>query len=77
MTGHLIQNPCPAHIKIYAPMDPLIKKAIIVLTRYHNHPMPTVKKVSQEGRDIYVKAVKKYGVMGASAVKVDSGEPLF
>ncbi|KAK0430594.1 hypothetical protein EV421DRAFT_2041720 [Armillaria borealis] len=74
VTGHLVQCPCPARIKIYAPVDPSIKKAIIVLTRYHNHPMPAVKKVSQEGRDMYVKAVKEYGVTGASAVKVDSAQ---
>ncbi|PBK62050.1 hypothetical protein ARMSODRAFT_1025177 [Armillaria solidipes] len=47
VTGHLVQRPCPARIKIYAP-------------------------VSQEGRDMYAKAVKEYGVTGASAVKVDS-----
>ncbi len=76
VTGHLVQRPCPACIKIYAPVDPSIKKAIIVLTRYHNHPMPAVKKVPQKGRDMDVKAVKEYGVTGASAVKVDSGEPL-
>ncbi|KAK0445081.1 hypothetical protein EV421DRAFT_1902540 [Armillaria borealis] len=76
VTGHLVQHPCPAHIKIYAPMDPSIKKAIIVLTGYHNHPMPAVKKVSQEGQDMYAKAVKEYGITGASAVKVDSNEPL-
>ncbi|KAJ6580022.1 hypothetical protein DFH09DRAFT_1444395 [Mycena vulgaris] len=50
VTSRIINRPCDAARTIYVPVDPSIRKALIIHNNNiaHNHPMPALTKVSYE-----------------------------
>ncbi|KAJ7878223.1 hypothetical protein B0H13DRAFT_1892847 [Mycena leptocephala] len=59
---------------IYVPVDPSIRKALIIHPRNvaHNHPMPALKKPSRQSIETYRQCVKANGCVGATVAKVDN-----
>ncbi|KAJ6580328.1 hypothetical protein B0H10DRAFT_2443268 [Mycena sp. CBHHK59/15] len=69
------QYPCYAERTIYVPMDRSIRKALIVNNDTgHNHPMPTLTKVSLGVKETYRQCVKANGCIGATVSKVDNAQ---
>ncbi|KAJ6607624.1 hypothetical protein B0H10DRAFT_2227630 [Mycena sp. CBHHK59/15] len=70
----IVKRPCPVQRRIYIPMDPSIRKALIVHPGNiaHNHPIPAFKKVSHEHKAIYKKCIQAAGCVGATVAKVDN-----
>ncbi|KAJ6632430.1 hypothetical protein B0H10DRAFT_1938053 [Mycena sp. CBHHK59/15] len=67
------QYPCLAMCAIYVPTDRSIRKALIVHNDTgHNHPMPTLTKVSLAVKQIYRQCVEARGCVGVTVVKVDN-----
>ncbi|KAJ6555523.1 hypothetical protein B0H10DRAFT_2201646 [Mycena sp. CBHHK59/15] len=74
-TQSSIQNhPCPATRTIYIPMDPTIRKALIIhnSNTAHNHPMPALTKASFEMKAAYHKCIEAAGCVRATVSKVDN-----
>ncbi|KAJ6613945.1 hypothetical protein B0H10DRAFT_2046774 [Mycena sp. CBHHK59/15] len=69
------QYPCYAERTIYVPMDRSIRKALIVNNDTgHNHPMPTLTKVSLGVKETYRQCVKANGCIRATVSKVDNAQ---
>ncbi|KAJ6587438.1 hypothetical protein DFH09DRAFT_1427476 [Mycena vulgaris] len=70
----IMKRPCPVQRRIYIPMDPSIRKALIVHPGNiaHNHPIPAFKKVSHEHKAVYKKCIQAAGCVGATVAKVDN-----
>ncbi|KAJ7120746.1 hypothetical protein C8R43DRAFT_1034075 [Mycena crocata] len=67
------QYPCNATRTIYVPMDRSFRQALIVHNDTgHNHPLPTLNKVSLAVKEIYRKCVEARGSVGATVAKVDN-----
>lgn len=73
VAGKLVKRKCTTKLHIWYPVDASDRRAIVVLEGAHNHPTPRYTKVSQDGKVHYQDAVKKLGVIGATAAKVDRG----
>ncbi|KAJ7225030.1 hypothetical protein C8J57DRAFT_1590778 [Mycena rebaudengoi] len=73
-SSFIINRPCHATRTIYVPLDPSIRKALVVHPRNtaHNHPLPPLTKVSYELKKSYVECIKAVGLVGATVAKVDS-----
>ncbi|KAJ6592738.1 hypothetical protein B0H19DRAFT_1365112 [Mycena capillaripes] len=74
VTSSIVNRPCEARRTIYVPVDTNIRKALIIPPRNiaHNHPMPSLKKVSLELKESYRKCIKASGCVGATVAKVDN-----
>ncbi|KAJ6605219.1 hypothetical protein DFH09DRAFT_1353754 [Mycena vulgaris] len=70
----IMKRPCSVQRRIYIPMDPSIRKALIVHPGNiaHNHPIPAFKKVSHEHKAVYKKCIQAAGCVGATVAKVDN-----
>ncbi|KAJ6479753.1 hypothetical protein C8R45DRAFT_906174, partial [Mycena sanguinolenta] len=65
--------PCDAKRYAYIPKDPSIRKVLIIYHPIaHNHPMPTLIKVSFELMDTYRACIDANGVFGATVSKIDN-----
>ncbi|KAJ6631654.1 hypothetical protein B0H10DRAFT_1979696, partial [Mycena sp. CBHHK59/15] len=67
----IVKRLCPVQRRIYIPMDPSIRKVLIVHPGNiaHNHPIPAFKKVSHEHKAIYKKCIQAAGCVGATVAK--------
>ncbi|KAJ7511037.1 hypothetical protein B0H11DRAFT_2402643 [Mycena galericulata] len=74
VTSRIVNRACPAARTIYVPLDPTIRKALIVHPNNtpHNHPMPPLTKASFEIKDTYRQCIKAVGCVGATVAKVDN-----
>ncbi|KAJ7286818.1 hypothetical protein C8J57DRAFT_1215125 [Mycena rebaudengoi] len=74
-TSRIINRACFATLTIYVPIDPSIRKALIVHpgNTPHNHPMPPQTKAFYGLKNSYRKAINSAGVVGATVAKVDHG----
>ncbi|KAJ7743687.1 hypothetical protein DFH07DRAFT_964017 [Mycena maculata] len=71
--GRIQNYPCDAVRTIFVPTDPSIFKVLIVHnTTGHNHPMPTLTKVSFSHKETYRQCIEANGVLGASVAKIDN-----
>ncbi|KAJ7456176.1 hypothetical protein FB451DRAFT_1564753 [Mycena latifolia] len=72
--SRIVNRPCEATRTIYVPVDPSIRKALIVHGHgnAHNHPMPALTKVSYELKASYRQCIKAVGCVGATVAKVDN-----
>ncbi|KAF8133571.1 hypothetical protein K438DRAFT_1947662 [Mycena galopus ATCC 62051] len=71
--GEITAHKCPARRTIYVPEDSSIRKALIIHNiTGHNHPMPTIIKVSFTHKDTYRQCIDAHGVLGATVAKVDN-----
>ncbi|KAJ6514138.1 hypothetical protein DFH09DRAFT_1374065 [Mycena vulgaris] len=70
----IMKRPCAVQRRIYIPMDPSIRKALIVHPGNiaHNHPIPAFKKVSHEHKAVYKRCIQAAGCVGATVAKVDN-----
>jgi len=73
--GKITHSACPAKILIFSPVDPSIRKAIIITTPKlpHNHPPYASAKPTHEAKEIYREAAQKVGIIGATVGKIDRG----
>jgi capsular polysaccharide biosynthesis protein len=72
--GQIQNYPCNATRAIYVPKDPSIRKVLIIHNETgHNHPMPTLIKVSFGLKDTYRQCIEAHGVLGATVSKIDNG----
>ncbi len=71
VTGKLVKRKCTTKLHIWYLVDASDRRAIVVLEGTHNHPTPHYTKVSQDVH--YQDAMKKLGVIGVTATKVDHG----
>ncbi|KAJ6563092.1 hypothetical protein DFH09DRAFT_1364226 [Mycena vulgaris] len=75
--GQIQNYPCDATRAIYVPKDPSVRKVLIIHNETgHNHPMPTLTKVSLGLKDIYRQCVEAHGILGATVSKIDNGMKL-
>ncbi|KAJ7782537.1 hypothetical protein DFH07DRAFT_1010922 [Mycena maculata] len=73
VTSFIVNRPCDASRTIYVPLDPTIRKALIIHGGDpHSHPMPALTKVSFELKESYRKCIKSVGTVGATVTKVDN-----
>ncbi|KAJ7469936.1 hypothetical protein B0H11DRAFT_2042902 [Mycena galericulata] len=74
VTSRIVNRACSATRTIYVPLDPTIRKALIVHPNNtpHNHPMPPLTKASFELKDTYRQCIKAVGCVGATVAKVDN-----
>ncbi|KAJ7465327.1 hypothetical protein B0H11DRAFT_2307912 [Mycena galericulata] len=71
--GKIRNYPCKAIRTIYVPADDSILKVLIVHNDTgHNHPMPTLTKVSFGHKDTYRQCIDVNGVLGATVAKIDN-----
>ncbi|KAJ6500282.1 hypothetical protein DFH09DRAFT_1289819 [Mycena vulgaris] len=65
----IMKRPCPVQRRIYIPLDPSIRKALIVHPGNiaHNHPIPAFKKVSHKHKAVYKKCIQAAAVSHAPA----------
>ncbi|KAJ6624569.1 hypothetical protein B0H10DRAFT_2186634 [Mycena sp. CBHHK59/15] len=71
--GRIRRYPCNATQTIYVPLDPTIRKALIISNNTgHNHPLPILKKVSLPVQEKYRECVAASGCVGATVLKVDN-----
>ncbi|KAJ6603588.1 hypothetical protein DFH09DRAFT_1354717 [Mycena vulgaris] len=65
--------PCTATRTIYVPVDPSIRKALVVHKERtpHSHPMPALTKASLDVKEVYRACVDAAGSVGATVNKVD------
>jgi hypothetical protein len=69
----MVHNECGAARTIYIPIDPSIRKVLIVTNQIpHNHPMPTLAKVPVGVMEKYKTCVIAHGGAGATVAKVDN-----
>ncbi|KAF8195172.1 hypothetical protein K438DRAFT_2017214 [Mycena galopus ATCC 62051] len=60
-------------LKLHVPKDRPIRKVLIIHnTTGHNHPMPTLTKVSYGLKDTYRRCIDANGVLGATVAKIDN-----
>ncbi|KAF7353417.1 hypothetical protein MSAN_01530800 [Mycena sanguinolenta] len=74
VTSSIINHKCPARRTIYVPLDVTIRKALMIHPQNtaHNHPMPSLKKVSFEVKESYRSCVRAAGCVAATVKKVDN-----
>ncbi|KAJ7860643.1 hypothetical protein B0H13DRAFT_1900882 [Mycena leptocephala] len=71
--ARIINYPCDAVRYIYAPLDPAVRKVLLIHnTTGHNHPMPKLSKLSFGHKDTYLSLIDAYGVLGATVSKIDN-----
>ncbi|KAJ7714453.1 hypothetical protein B0H14DRAFT_3901770 [Mycena olivaceomarginata] len=69
----MVHHECGAARVIYIPIDPSIRKVLIVTNQIpHNHPMPTLAKVPVGVMEKYKTCVIAHGGAGATVAKVDN-----
>lgn len=71
--GSLVHRPCQTKITIYSPNNRDDRRAVVILQKAHNHPMPPSRKPSRDGIDAYKAAAVAMGVTGLTVVKLDRG----
>ncbi|KAJ7133074.1 hypothetical protein C8R44DRAFT_730272 [Mycena epipterygia] len=76
ISSAIVNRPCEATRTIYVPVDPSIRKAIIVhpTNTTHNHPMPALTKASFELKASYRECIKAAGCVGATVAKVENAD---
>ncbi|KAJ6629784.1 hypothetical protein B0H10DRAFT_2428145 [Mycena sp. CBHHK59/15] len=74
LTSSIVNRPCDAARTIYVPVNPSIRKALIIHSHNvaHNHPMPALKKASFELKESYRQCIKAAGCVGVTVAKVDN-----
>ncbi|KAF8197632.1 hypothetical protein K438DRAFT_2118253 [Mycena galopus ATCC 62051] len=73
--GQIEAYDCPATRTIYIPKDRSIRKVLIIHNNTgHNHPMPTIIKVTFGLKDTYRQCIDAHGVLGAMVAKVDNAQ---
>ncbi|KAJ7879348.1 hypothetical protein B0H13DRAFT_2543696 [Mycena leptocephala] len=71
--GQIQNYSCDATRAIYVPKDSSVRKVLIIHNETgHNHPMPTLSKVSFGLKDTYRQCVEAHGVLGATVSKIDN-----
>ncbi|KAJ7600076.1 hypothetical protein C8J56DRAFT_879820 [Mycena floridula] len=72
--GKMIHRKCPAEIYIYSPLKREDRRAIVVVTGYHNHPMFPPQKLSSgsKGKAAYIAAAENFGPVGLTVSKLDA-----
>ncbi|KAJ7805829.1 hypothetical protein B0H14DRAFT_3770242 [Mycena olivaceomarginata] len=71
--GRITQYTCSSTRSIYVPTDTTIRKVLIVTNGIpHNHPMPTLNRMSVGLKKVYERCVRRHGVLGATVAKVDN-----
>ncbi|KAJ7693159.1 hypothetical protein B0H17DRAFT_1060317 [Mycena rosella] len=65
--------PCSAARSIYVPLDPSIRKALVVHKNHtpHSHPMPALTKVSLDIAKAYTTCIESGGIVGATVNKIE------
>ncbi|KAJ6631823.1 hypothetical protein B0H10DRAFT_1937586 [Mycena sp. CBHHK59/15] len=65
--------PCFAVRSIYVPLDPSIRKALVVHKNDtpHSHPMPALTKVSLDIAKAYTTCIESGGIVGATVNKIE------
>lgn len=71
--GNLLDHPCSTKIRIFYPDDFSIRRAIVIIEGAHSHPTPPITKVSKDGKDQYLAAAEKEGIMGLTVAKLERG----
>ncbi|KAJ7701050.1 hypothetical protein B0H16DRAFT_1834219 [Mycena metata] len=67
-----LYRPCNTWIKIFAPIDRNDRRAIIYLSKPHNHPRPPCTKLSRDGKDAYKQAILAAGATNLTVLKCDN-----
>ncbi|KAJ7451197.1 hypothetical protein B0H11DRAFT_2289039 [Mycena galericulata] len=71
----IVHRKCPCKVTFYVPVDPSIRKLLVFYPKRvpHNHPIPTLLKLSHETEFKYRKAAAAVGLVGSTVAKVDNG----
>ena len=72
---------CPARLIIFTPIDPKIRKAVIIPAgasnspqKPHNHPAYPEEKLTFAFREDYSLCAEAVGVFGSTVSQIDNGE---
>ncbi|KAF8514442.1 hypothetical protein BU17DRAFT_94529 [Hysterangium stoloniferum] len=73
LNGLITRHQCPAQIIIYTPIDPSIRKAVVITTPGlpHNHPPYALQKLTFEATELYVEAIEAVGLLGSTVGQID------
>lgn len=74
-TAPIIPHHCPAARTIFVPLDPAIRKVVLVQDyRYpHSHPILPMTKTTLDVEELYTKCVEANGAFGSTVAKVEKG----
>lgn len=72
--GKMTSHKCTAKIVIWFPVDPSIRKCIVLPQGVHSHPMQPSRKLTPAGRERYTNLVRQHGILAATASKVERFE---
>ncbi|KAF7372724.1 hypothetical protein MSAN_00477700 [Mycena sanguinolenta] len=71
----IVNYPCDVVRYIYVPKDTSIRKALIIHNETgHNHPMPTLTKMTYGLKATYRQCIDANGVLGATVSKIDNAQ---
>ncbi|KAJ6475510.1 hypothetical protein C8R45DRAFT_1102787 [Mycena sanguinolenta] len=75
VTSSIIHHECPARRTTYVPLVATVRTALIIHPHNtaHNHPMPSLKKLSLQVKESYRNCVRAAGCVAATVKKVDNG----
>ncbi|KAF8508185.1 hypothetical protein BU17DRAFT_70896 [Hysterangium stoloniferum] len=73
LNGLITRHQCPAQIIIYTPIDPSIRKAVVITTPGlpHNHLPYALQKLTFEATELYVEAIEAVGLLGSTVGQID------
>ena len=69
----VVRRECPTELHIYVPVNPSIRKAIVVLKNPHNHPMYPKKKPTHEDDEMLHQAMDAAGLVGLTPQSLMNG----
>ncbi|KAG7089006.1 hypothetical protein E1B28_010719 [Marasmius oreades] len=74
VTAVMVPLECKTRMTIYVPKDKTIKKALIVFPGdiAHTHPVPLLRKATQDVKLMFSKVVQQHGVLGATVSKIEA-----
>ncbi|KAG7085368.1 hypothetical protein E1B28_002931 [Marasmius oreades] len=73
VTAVMVPLECKTQMTIYVPKDKMIKKALVFLGDIaHTHPVPLLRKATQDIKLMFSKVVQQHGVLGATVSKIEA-----
>ena len=72
--GRLAQLKCPAKKIVYTSKNPQNSKVVVIFQGRHSHPPWSKEKPSTNAKNDLQHCLDMFGILGATADRVDSGE---
>jgi hypothetical protein len=70
----MIRHECPVKKIVYTSKNPEIRKVVVIFQGCHSHPPWPEEKLTQEAKDDLTQCINAFGILGATAARIDNGE---